>query len=173
MKIYNTAIPFNYQIRPSWLVVQSKFSLFVPEFQFRSDWKQPSPRLEKWCKTRNCCVHRMGYNDKRKLNFKCFTVDDWFITNRDFLGSGVNDTSLFILDSFLSSLLSGSRIILNEPSVLFDNKSSFNSFEKWVLYLVRKHPHLKFQVAVQVHLQWIDSFWISNNLVFWRCWIKV
>jgi hypothetical protein len=46
-RIYNTAEPDNYEIRPAWAKIESGFDLFVPEFQLRPDWKQPSPRLEK------------------------------------------------------------------------------------------------------------------------------
>jgi len=46
-RIYNTAEPDNYHIRPARAKIESGFDLFVPEFQLRPDWKQPSPRLEK------------------------------------------------------------------------------------------------------------------------------
>ncbi len=158
----------NYKSLPSWSLVESKFSLFVTENQFRSDSKQPAPRLEFWCKTHNCCAHRIGFEDKRKANFKCFTVDDWFINNRKFLGSPLENTTILILDNFLKSLPKDSRVILNEPSDLFNNKLTFDTYEKWVLNLAAKHPKLKFEIGIQIHLQWIDSFWINNNGVFSR-----
>jgi len=46
-RIYNTAEPDNYEIRPARAKIESGFDLFVPEFQLRPHWKQPSPILEK------------------------------------------------------------------------------------------------------------------------------
>jgi hypothetical protein len=167
-KIFGSTNISSYKVLPNWSLVKSKFSLFVTETQFRADWKQPAPRLEHWCKSNNCCVHRIGHDDKRKMNFKCFTIDDWFITNRRLFGSHLENTVTLVLDKFLKSLPAGSRIILNEPSDLFTNRLTFDAYEKWVLGLVVKHPQLKFEIGIQIHLQWVDSFWIYNNWVFPR-----
>lgn len=76
MKIFTDANPRNYSLRPAWAKIQSEFDLFIPEFQLRADWTQPSPRLEKWCKSQNCCAHRIGFSDRRIRDFQCFTLDD-------------------------------------------------------------------------------------------------
>lgn len=114
-KIYNTAEPDNYEILPAGAKIESEFDLFIPEFQLRPDWKQPSPRLQKWGKTRNCCVHRIGFDDRPIADFKCFTLDDWYLTNRDFLGSDLDSSAVSILNGFLTKLPSGSRAIVSEP----------------------------------------------------------
>jgi len=158
-KIFSDANPRNYKLRPAWAKIQPQFSLFIPEYQLRADWRQPSPRLEKWCKGRNCCAHRIAFNDRRIPNFRCFTLDDWYITNRDFLGSGVDSSLVSNLDSFLGRLPTGSRLIINEPYMLFADRRSFEIFTKWFLLLVAKHPRLRFEIGVQIHLQWIDSYW--------------
>jgi hypothetical protein len=158
-KIYNTANPRNYAFRPAWSKIEPEFDLFLPEFQLRPDWKQPSPRLEKWCKTRNCCAHRIGFNDRRIADFKCFTLDDWYLSNRDFLGSDLDSSAVSILNSFLNKLPSGSRVIVSEPYMLFADRRTFDSFTRWVLDLATKYPALRFEIGVQIHLQWIDSYW--------------
>jgi hypothetical protein len=99
-KIYNNAEPDNYEIRPARAKIESEFDLFLPEFQLRPNWKQPSPRLQKWCKTRNCCAHRIGFDDRPIADFKCFTLNDWYLTNRDFLGSDLDSSAVSILNSF-------------------------------------------------------------------------
>ena len=159
MKIFSDANSKNHALRPAWEKIESQFDLFIPEFQLRADWKQPSPRLEKWCKTRNCCAHRIGFSDRRIPNFKCFTLDDWFLTNRDFLGSQYDSPVALNLDSFLSSLPRGSRVIVNEPYMLFANRASFKDFTDWFLALAARHPGLEFEIGLQVHLQWIDVYW--------------
>jgi len=159
MKIFSDANPKNHALRPAWGKIESQFDLFIPEFQLRADWKQPSPRLEKWCKARNCCAHRIGFSDRRISNFKCFTLDDWFLTNRDFLGSQYDSPVALNLDSFLSRLPRGSRVIVNEPYMLFANRASFKDFTTWFLQLVAAHPGLTFEIGLQVHLQWIDVYW--------------
>jgi hypothetical protein len=128
-------------------------------FQLRPDWKQPSPRLEKWCKTRNCCAHRIGFNDRRIADFKCFTLDGWYLSNRDFLGSDLDSSAVSILNSFLNKLPSGSRVIVSEPYMLFADRRTFDSFTRWVLDLATKYPALRFEIGIQIHLQWIDSYW--------------
>jgi hypothetical protein len=158
-RIFSDGDPKNYAFRPAWAKIESQFSLFVPEFQLRADWKQPAPRLEKWCKSRNCCAHRIAFNDRRIQNFKCFTLDDWYLSNRDLLGSQFDVSVVSNLDSFLFRLPRGSRIIVNEPFVLFANPKSFKDFTAWFLALTAKHPALRFEIGLQVHLQWIDAYW--------------
>jgi len=157
--IFATADPKNYSLRPAWARIESQFDLFIPEFQLRADWKQPSPRLEKWCKTRNCCAHRIGFNDHRLSNFRCFTLDDWYSSNRDFLGSEFDRSVVSSLDSFLLRLPRGSRVIVSEPYVLFADRRTFAIFTTWFLALAAKHPALKFEIGIQMHLQWIDAYW--------------
>lgn len=158
-RIYHINDPVNYDVRPAWKRIESEFDLFLPEFQLRPDWKQPSPRLEKWCKTRNCCAHRIGFADKRIANFKCFTLDDWYLTNRDFLGSDLDSSAVAVLDGFLTKLPNGSRVIVSEPYMLFADRRSFDSFARWVLGLAAKYPALRFEIGLQVHLQPVDSYW--------------
>jgi hypothetical protein len=43
--------------------------------------------------------------------------------------------------------------------MLFADRRSFNSFTSWFLALVAEHSHLKFEIGIQIHLQWIDSYW--------------
>lgn len=160
-KIFNTSDGTNFTIRPAWAKIESNFDLFLPEFQLRSDWKQPSPRLEKWCKIRNCCAHRIGFSDLRIANFKCFTLDDWYLTNRDFLGSDLDNAVISSLNSFLIKLPRGSRVIISEPYVLFADRRSFHIFTSWVLGLRSKYPALHFEIGVQIHLQSIDSYWFQ------------
>jgi hypothetical protein len=159
MKIFSDANPRNHSLRPAWAKIERDFDLFIPEFQLRADWQQPSPRLEKWCKSRNCCAHRIAFNDRRIPNFKCFTLDDWYLSNRDLLGSHVHASVVSNLDSFLFRLPQGSRVIVNEPYMLFADRRTFNNFASWFLTLAAKHPGLKFEIGIQIHLQWIDSYW--------------
>jgi len=159
MKLFSDANPQNHTLRPAWAKIQDDFDLFIPEFQLRADWRQPSPRLEKWCKSKNCCAHRIAFNDRRISQFRCFTLDDWYLSNRDFLGSEFDRSVVSSLDSFLLRLPRGSRVIVNEPYMLFADRRSFDSFTSWFLALAAKHPALKFEIGIQIHLQWIDSYW--------------
>jgi len=159
MKIFADANPQNDSLRPAWAKIENTFDLFIPEFQLRADWHQPSPRLEKWCKSRNCCAHRISFTDRRIPNFRCFTLDDWYLTNRDFLGSDLDSSVNSALHGFLSRLPKGSRVIINEPYMLFADRRSFKSFTDWFLALAAKHPALKFEIGIQIHLQWVDSYW--------------
>jgi hypothetical protein len=159
MKIFADANPRNHSLRPAWAKIQSDFDLFIPEFQLRADWRQPSPRLEKWCHFKNCCAHRIGFNDRRIPRFRCFTLDDWYLTNRDFLGSDLDVSVVSSLDKFLSKLPRGSRVIINESYMLFADRRTFNSFTSWFLSLAAKHPRLRFEIGIQIHLQWVDSYW--------------
>jgi hypothetical protein len=43
--------------------------------------------------------------------------------------------------------------------MLFANPKSFNDFTAWFLALATKHSGLRFEIGLQVHLQWIDSYW--------------
>lgn len=160
-KIFTTNNPTDFDILPAWLKIESKFSLFLLEYQFQPYWKRPSPRLEKWCKTRNCCVHRIGFDDKRIADFNCFTLDDWYLTNRDFLGSDLDNIAVLVLNNFLTKLPNGSRVIVSEPYVLFADRRSFDSFTRWVLALRAKYPALRFEIGLQIHLQTIDSYWLQ------------
>ena len=159
MKIFTDGNPQNYTFRPAWSKIESQFDLFIPEFQLRADWKEPAPRLEKWCKSRNCCAHRIAFNDSRISQFRCFTLDDWYLTNRDFLGSDINGSVVSSLNGFLLKLPKGSRVIVNEPYLLFSNPRSFNDFTDWFLTLVNQYPYLNFEIGIQIHLQWVDSYW--------------
>jgi len=158
-KIFADGNPRNHSLRPAWAKIQPEFDLFIPEFQLRADWRQPSPRLEKWCKSRNCCAHRIAFNDRRISNFKCFTLDDWYLSNRDLLGSQFDSSVVSSLDSFLFKLPRGSRVIVSEPYGLFADRRSFDSFTRWFLNLSAKHPALRFEIGIQIHLQWVDSYW--------------
>jgi hypothetical protein len=159
MKLFSDANPRNHTLRPAWAKIQDDFDLFIPEFQLRADWRQPSPRLEKWCKSKNCCAHRIAFKDHRISQFRCFTLDDWYLSNRDFLGSEFHRSVVSSLDSFLLRLPRGSRVIVNEPYMLFADRRSFKDFTAWFLTLTAKHPALRFEIGLQVHLQWIDSYW--------------
>jgi hypothetical protein len=159
MKIFSGSDPKNHSVRPAWAKIEPQFGLFIPEFQLRADWKQPSPRLESWCKTRNCCAHRISFTDRRIRDFRCFTLDDWYLSHRDLLGSQFDGSVVSNLDIFLFKLPKGSRIIVNEPYVLFSDRRSFEFFTQWFLGLAAKHPGLHFEIGLQVHLQWIDSYW--------------
>lgn len=159
MKIFSDANPKNYAFRPAWAKIESQFDLFIPEFQLRADWRQPSPRLEKWCKSRNCCAHRIGFSDARIANFRCFTLDDWYLSNRDFLGSEFDGSVNSNLNSFLVKLPRGSRVIINEPYMLFADRRSLDGFTQWFLALAAKYPGLRFEIGIQIHLQWVDSYW--------------
>jgi hypothetical protein len=163
-RIYNTADSTNYQLRPAWQnAVEPRFNLFIPEYQFRPDWRQPSPRLESWCKTQNCCAHRIGFSDVRVSSFRCFTLDDWYVSNRDFLGSQFDLSVVQILDNFLKQLPKNSRVIVSEPFVLFADRRTFPHFTQWVFGLKKKHPDLKFEVGIQIHLQWLDNYWVQYH----------
>jgi hypothetical protein len=163
MKIFADANPRNHSLRPAWAKIQSDFDLFIPEFQLRADWRQPAPRLEKWCKSQNCCAHRIAFNDRRISLFRCFTLDDWYLSNRDLLGSQLDGSVVSSLDNFLFRLPMGSRVIVNEPYMLFADRRTFNNFASWFLTLAAKHPRLRFEIGIQIHLQWVDSYWYQYH----------
>jgi hypothetical protein len=159
----------DYTINPSWLVVQPKFTFFIPATEFRANRKESAPRIKEWCKTNNCCAHRVSYNFSDRFAFNCFTVDDWFTNNSNFLSPYFDNAASIPLDNFLKSLPKGSRVIINEPLILFQqNKLIFSIFENWVIQLIARHPHLKFQIGIQFHFQWIDSqfFALTDGVLF-------
>jgi hypothetical protein len=157
------AFPPSMKLRESWLKFQNKFSYFVIEYQLRSDYHKPSPRLLKWCKFRKCFAHRMNYGDVRKSQFDVFTLDDWFANN--FLA--VRDTTIEtqILNLFLRSLPADSTVIISEPFVIFSRPTVFRQFSDWILFLRSQHPHLKFEIGLQLHLQWADAYWFNSQWV--------
>ena len=164
MKLFDDGTNFkNHTLRPAWAKIENSFDLFIPEYQLRADWKHPAPRLEKWCKTRNCCAHRIAFNDSRIPNFRCFTLDDWYLTNRDLLGSKVDPSINYGLNNFLNKLPSGSRVIINEPYMLFADRRTFDVFTQWFLTLASRYPGLKFEIGIQIHLQLIDAYWYQYH----------
>lgn len=144
--------------RDSWSKIQTNFDFFVPEYQLRGDFLEASPRLLKWCHSQKCFAHRMGYADIRKKQFKYFTLDDWFANNKYLI---VKDTAAdeLQLNQFLKSLPNGSLVVISEPFSIFAQRRSLAKFLEWVLALRSQHPKLKFEIGLQVHLQWIDAWW--------------
>lgn len=151
------------RVLPRWQLIKNNFDFFVPDTALRDDDRAiKSPRLEYWCKiNNNCWAHRIGYKDLRKIDYKTFTIDDWFIKNKSFLGTSAENSLTLPLDIFLTSLPSGSIVILNEPLTLFQQHPlNFQLFKNWVIILRRKHPRLKFKLGLQLHFQWLDSQWL-------------
>lgn len=158
-RVFSRTFPSE-SIKPSWLSIQGYFSYFVLEYQVRSD-RLNSPRLLNWCKRNQCVAHRMGYDDIRKNEFNIFTVDDWYTTSIYQNLPNATQQQQF-LDIFLKSLPKDSTIILSEPFSTFDRPQSLKSFLEWALALRLGNPHLKFQIGLQIHLQWVDAFWVKN-----------
>lgn len=152
--------PPSMSLRQSWLNIQSKFSYFVIEYQLRADYKRPSPRLLNWCTSRRCFAHRISYSDSRKKNFTLFTLDDWF-TNIFLANRNVSDDSQS-LSLFLRSLPSGSTVVISEPFATF-SPLVLDQFFDWVLLLRSEHPQIRFEIGLQLHLQWIDAYWLNNH----------
>jgi hypothetical protein len=155
----------NFDTLPRWKSMENYFKFFVPDTALRGDDSATkSPRIERWCKNTNkCWAHRLDYNDLRKRDYRTFTVDDWFISNKSVLNSPLEleKAVIFRLDVFLKSLPPGSTVILNEPLTLFQQHNlNFKLFSFWVLGLKRKHPTLKFKLGLQLHFQWLDSQWL-------------
>ena len=150
--------------RYSWAKIQDNFDFFISEYQLRADYLQPSPRLMAWCRTRKCYSHRMVYGDVRKSQFKYFTLDDWWANNKYLV---VKDTAPdeFQLSQFLKSLPQGSLIVISEPFSIFAERRSLAKFLEWALALRSQHPKLKFEIGLQVHLQWIDAWWVQYRWV--------
>lgn len=157
------ADPPSMKLRPSWLNIQNKFSYFIIEYQLRADYNRPSPRLFNWCSARTCFAHRISYFDNRKHIFRFFTLDDWFANN--YLSNHNLSFESQVLTSFLQSLPNGSTIIVSEPFSIFSSPLVFHQFSNWLLSLRSQHPHLKFEIGWQIHLQWIDAYWLKNQWI--------
>ena len=157
-RIFALDVPFMKQ-QDSWLKIQDNFDFFVSEYQLRADFSKPSPRLLAWCRSQKCFAHRMGYSDIRKKQFKYFTLDDWFANNKYLI---VKDTAPdeSKLAQFLNSLPDGSLVVISEPFSIFAERRSLAKFLEWALALRSQHPKLKFEIGLQVHLQWIDVWWV-------------
>jgi len=157
-RIFDRDIPSMKQ-RDYWSKIQDNFDFFVPEYQLRSDFLKASPRLLDWCRTQKCFAHRMAYSDIRKQQFKYFTLDDWWANNKYLI---VKDTAAdeLQLTQFLKSLPDGSLVVISEPFSIFAERRSLAKFLEWALALRSQHPKLKFEIGLQVHLQWIDAWWV-------------
>jgi hypothetical protein len=158
-RVFSEKFPSKH-IKRSWLNIQTYFSYFVLEYQARPD-RLNSPRLLNWCKRNQCVAHRMGYDDIRKNEFNMFTVDDWYTSNIYYNSQSLTQQQQS-LDIFLKFLPKDSTIILSEPFSTFDRPQVLKSFLEWALALRLNNPHLKFQVGIQIHLQWVDAFWLRN-----------
>lgn len=60
----------------------------------------------------------------------------------------------------------GSTVIISEPFAIFDRSQVFRKFCDWALALRSQHPHLKFEIGLQIHLQWFDAYWLKNQWLF-------
>ncbi|MEG4326728.1 hypothetical protein QUB37_26895 [Microcoleus sp. AT3-A2] len=159
VRLFENLTP-NMQLRKSWQNIQNKFSYFVIEYQLREDfYHHESPRLMKWCKENDCVAHRIKFLDSRTNQFKTFTLDDFF-TN--IYLNNHTEYEDFRLKVFLQSLPTGSTVIISEPFSSFDRPQVFDKFSEWVLALRSQHPQLKFEIGLQIHLQWADAFWFKN-----------
>ena len=145
--------------RDYWSKIQNNFDFFVLEYQLRSDFFQASPRLLKWCRSQKCFAHRIAYTDIRKKQFTYFTLDDWWANNKYL---AVKDTANdeLRLTQFLKNLPDGSLIVISEPFSIFRERQLLAKFLEWALALRSQHPKLKFEIGLQVHLQWIDAWWM-------------
>jgi hypothetical protein len=152
--------PPSMSLKKSWLNIQNKFSYFIVEYQLRADYKRPSPRLLNWCATRRCFAHRISYSDSRKKTFNLFTLDDWF-TNIFLANRNISDDSQS-LASFLRSLPSGSTVVISEPFATF-SPLVLDQFFDWVLLLRSAHPQIRLEIGLQLHLQWIDAYWLNSH----------
>lgn len=158
-RLFDQDVP-SMKLRKSWLNIQNKFSFFVIEYQLRSDFLEKSPRLLRWCETTDCFAHRINYGDVRKNQFNTFTIDDWFANNFMIVRDATIDTQQ--LNLFLKNLPSGTTVVLSEPFSIFDRSQVFERFSDWALQLRVDNPGLKFEIGLQVHLQWADAFWFKN-----------
>jgi len=161
VRIFSRDVPSMKQ-RDYWSKIQDKFDFFVPEYQLRGDFFKASPRLIDWCRSRKCFAHRMAYSDIRKKQFKYFTLDDWWANNKYLI---VKDTAAdeLQLTQFLKSLPDGSLIVISEPFSIFTERRSLAKFLEWALALRSQHLNLKFEIGLQVHLQWIDAWWVRHR----------
>lgn len=149
------------QLRKNWQNIENKFNYFVIEYQLRDDFiSHESPRLMRWCKENNCVAHRIKFLDSRTKQFSTFTLDDVF-TNT-YLNANHTEYDDFRLKVFLKTLPTGSTVIVSEPFSSFDRPQVFDKFGEWILTLRSQHPGLKFEIGLQVHLQWADAFWFKN-----------
>jgi len=156
---------------PRWKLIESHFDFFIPDTALRGDDRKiKSPRVERWCKINNFCwAHRLSYKDLRRRDYRTFTIDDWFISNKSLLNTRFENAAVFPLDVFLKSLPPSSTVVINEPLTLFQQHNlNFKLFTDWVLILRRKHPSLKFKLGLQLHFQWLDSQWLrlQNGVLF-------
>jgi hypothetical protein len=165
-RIFARDVP-SMQERESWLRIQNHFDFFVPEYQLRADYLKPSPRLLKWCRFHKCFAHRIAYGDIRKKQFKYFTLDDWWSNNKYLIFKDTSADELQ-LDNFLKSLPDGSLVLISEPFSIFSERRSLTKFLEWALALRSQHPNLKFEIGLQIHLQWIDAWWVRHRWVLFE-----
>jgi hypothetical protein len=152
------------KIRYNWLKIQGHFAFYVIEYQTRSDYSTNSPRLLKWCQNNQTCfAHRLSYSDPRKLHFDFFTLDDWFANSLMMLET--RDIETRNLYNYLQSLPENSTVVISEPFSVFSSPKVFHNFSTWVLTLRKEHPHLKFELGLQIHLQWVDAYWLNKQWV--------
>jgi len=57
-------------------------------------------------------------------------------------------------------------VIISEPFSSFSRPQVFQKFSEWILQLRSDNPGLKFEIGLQVHLQWADAFWLKNEGIF-------
>jgi hypothetical protein len=158
-RLFDKLVP-HMHLRQSWANIENNFDYFVIEYQLRSDfYDHKSPRLMKWCKNNNCVAHRIKFLDSRTKVFNKFTLDDYF-TNI-FLAPHT-EYEEFKLKVYLNSLPPGSTITISEPFSSFDRPEVFPKFFEWLLLLRSQHPKLKFELGLQIHLQWADAYWFKN-----------
>jgi len=145
--------------RDSWSKISNQFRFFLIEYELRTDYLKPVPSLLDWCLNQDCFAHRIGYSDVRKNQFKQFTLDDWWSNNKYY---SIKDVSVdeSKLAQFLNSLPDGSLVVISEPFSIFAERRSLAKFLEWALALRSQHPKLKFEIGLQVHLQWIDAWWV-------------
>ncbi|MEG4198590.1 hypothetical protein [Microcoleus sp. Pol12A5] len=160
IRLFDKLAP-NRHIRQSWANIENNFSYFVIEYQLRADFtRHDSPRLMRWCEEYDCVAHRIKFLDSRIKQFSLFTLDDWF-TNQYMIFNNP-EYEVFKLKVYLDSLPSGSTVIISEPFSSFDRPQVFDKFSEWILVLRSQHPQLKFEIGLQIHLQWADAFWFKN-----------
>ncbi len=163
-----TVVGFNQVSNPIWRDKSKLFSFFIIENELnRAVTQKLSSKTKFWCKLHNCYSHRMNFNDVNKLNFSSHIIDD-FYTDIQFTDSQIREAKLKSLDLFLASLPNNSLVIVNEPIVFFKSETRFTDFKNWYLSLLNKHPNLKFQFGLQIHLQWLDVVLFRYNWVFDR-----
>lgn len=160
-RIFDRDVPSMKQ-RDSWLKIQDNFDFFVPEYQLRGDYFKTSLRLLDWCRTQKCFAHRLSYADIRKKQFKYFTLDDWWANNKYLVVKDTINDELQ-LTQFLKSLPDGSLVVISEPFSIFAERRSLAKFLEWALALRSQHSKLKFEIGLQIHLQWVDAWWVRHR----------